>query len=267
MAHDRQHSLYIRNQILAPVLFLVCVQILDFLAIHRLFGPWTVTLRALMVDLERLLVVVAVFVMGFTLHMTAIYQPLRPRPPPPGPEHGLGYPPREFPVQTALLPTMEMMFFAMFGLVDSYNFLPPLSTHPAWASVLVKLVLAVYMVVTGIVLVGLLVAMMCGTLQRLGSESDTEWKFGAAQLIRRLSQSSSPPAPLNLVTKLFVSLHALVRFRAAARPRRLEDAVDWRKVADKYLAGQGRGASGRRASGLLDGDDTDPPPEPAPRTL
>ena len=44
---------YIRNQILAFVLLLGCVQLLDFLAFHHTFGPWTITLRAIAADFGR----------------------------------------------------------------------------------------------------------------------------------------------------------------------------------------------------------------------
>lgn len=35
------------------------------------------------------------------------------------------------------------------------------------------------------------------------AQSDTEWKFGRAKLIRNMKKTNLSPAPLNLVTTLF----------------------------------------------------------------
>ena len=45
------------------------------------------------------------------------------------------------------------------------------------------------------------------------SKSDTEWKFGLAKLIRNTNRTSSAPAPLNLFTKLFIYIHAFIKFK------------------------------------------------------
>ncbi|XP_043191074.1 uncharacterized protein LOC122364585 [Amphibalanus amphitrite] len=219
--HDRQDVLYIRNQLLAVAMLFACVQLLDFLTFHRLFGPWTVIIRALMVDLGRFLVIMSIFVLGFTLHVAAIYQPVRPMFTN-GTDSGLGYPPNEAPVQTPLQ-TLEMMFFSIFGLVDTYDYLPPLNSHPAWSQTLIKFVFGSYMIVAVVVLINLLIAMMSDTYQRIQSKSDTEWKFGLAKLIRNTNRTSSAPAPLNLFTKLFIYIHAFIKFKGRlCDPRALE---------------------------------------------
>nr|XP_006811855.1 PREDICTED: uncharacterized protein LOC102801261 [Saccoglossus kowalevskii] len=55
---------------------------------------------------------------------------------------------------------------------------------------------------TLIVLIILLIAMMSDTYQRIQAQSDTEWKFGRAQLIRNMNRTSATPASLDLFTKL-----------------------------------------------------------------
>ena len=39
-----------------------------------------------------------------------------------------------------------------------------------------------------------------GTCQRIQQDSDTEWKFGLAKLIRNMHRTNASPSPINLVT-------------------------------------------------------------------
>ena len=198
---DRHLCIYVRNQFFAFALLLCFVQLLDFLSFHHLFGPWAIIIRDLLKDLTRFLVILFIFVLGFTLHLAAIYQPVYA----PldddealGDGNGGGGATTETP-----LDTLELLFFALFGLVEPEN-LPPIHRNPVWTVTLVKAVFGMYLVVTLIVLINLLIAMMSDTYQRIQAQSDTEWKFGRAKLFRNMNRTSATPSPLNLVTKLLV---------------------------------------------------------------
>lgn len=69
--------MYLRNQLFALAFLLACVQILDFLSFHHLFGPWAIIIGNLMKDLARFLAVLAIFVFGFSMHVVALNQPFR----------------------------------------------------------------------------------------------------------------------------------------------------------------------------------------------
>lgn len=69
--------LYCRNQFFALSFLLACVQILDFLSFHHLFGPWAIIIGDLMKDLARFLAVLAIFVFGFSMHIVALNQPFK----------------------------------------------------------------------------------------------------------------------------------------------------------------------------------------------
>lgn len=69
--------MYCRNQCFALSFLLACVQILDFLSFHHLFGPWAIIIGDLMKDLGRFLAVLAIFVFGFSMHIVALNQPFR----------------------------------------------------------------------------------------------------------------------------------------------------------------------------------------------
>lgn len=69
--------MYCRNQFFALSFLLACVQILDFLSFHHLFGPWAIIIGDLMKDLARFLAVLAIFVFGFSMHIVALNQPFK----------------------------------------------------------------------------------------------------------------------------------------------------------------------------------------------
>ncbi|KAK3576172.1 hypothetical protein CHS0354_016979 [Potamilus streckersoni] len=210
---DRLTLLYVRNQFLATALLLCCVQLLDFLSFHHLFGPWAIIIRDLLKDLTRFLVILLIFMAGFTLQLAAMYQPVF-KPPTPDPSLGDGVGNGvEDTVNTSPLDTFELLFFALFGLVDP-NSLPALYRTPFWVITLVKIVFGIYLMVTLIVLINLLIAMMSDTYQRIQQQSDVEWKFGRAKLIRNMNKTSATPSPLNLFTKLFTYCRVAYKHRS-----------------------------------------------------
>ena len=210
--YNRLVCLYIRNQFFAFALLLCFVQIMDFLSFHHLFGPWAIIIRDLMKDLVRFLVILVIFMMGFCLNLAAAYQPVEA---PPnilegdviGDGEGGGGAGYQDP-----LVTFELLFFALFGLVEPEN-LPPAHRNPIWTLNLVKAMFGIYLIVTLIVLINLLIAMMSDTYQRIQAQSDTEWKFGRAKLFRNMNKTSATPSPLNLITKLFTYCKILYKHR------------------------------------------------------
>lgn len=70
------YVLYGRNQLLALVLLLSFVELLNFRTFHHLFGPWAVIIQDLMKDMMRFLVIMGIFLVGFSLDVSAIYVPI-----------------------------------------------------------------------------------------------------------------------------------------------------------------------------------------------
>ncbi|XP_052256426.1 ankyrin-3-like [Dreissena polymorpha] len=208
---DRLVMIFIRNLFFAIALFLCFVQMLDFLTFHHLFGPWAIIIRDLLKDLTRFLVVLLIFMVGFTLHLTAIYQPVF-APPAPDPVLGDGLGAGVSTPTISPLDVFELLLFSLFGLVDPES-LPTLYRSPIWVVTIVKIVFGIYMMVTLIVLINLLIAMMSDTYQRIQQQSDIEWKFGRAKLIRNMNKTSATPAPLNLFTKLFTYIRVIFKHR------------------------------------------------------
>ncbi|XP_076441047.1 short transient receptor potential channel 5-like, partial [Babylonia areolata] len=227
---DSSHKyllLYIRNNFFASALLLSFVQLLDFLSFHHLFGPWAIIIRDLMRDLMRFLVILLIFMVGFTLHLSALYQPV--------------YPEEEKQVGTGVvgnttptpITTFEFLFFALFGLVEPDS-LPPIHRSPIWVTDLVKVVFGTYMMVTLIVLINLLIAMMSDTYQRIQQQSDTEWKFGRAKLIRNMNKTSATPSPLNLFTKAFTYIRIFVKYRGRVCSTQAQEFINQEEDLDSF---------------------------------
>lgn len=182
--HNEQlyHALYIRNQLLAFALLLSFVEFLNFLTFHSLFGPWGVIIQDLIKDLLLFMAILAIFLAGFTLQVCAIYQPVY-RPP----SNNNGSIPEIGSVFQSPFLTFEMLFYALFGLVEP-DAMPPMHLNPGFSKYIMKFVFGIYMMVTVIVLINLLIAMMSNTYQRIEAQSDIEWKFGRAKLIRNMNR-------------------------------------------------------------------------------
>lgn len=199
--HFARTMLYLKNQLLAFALLFAFVEFLDFLTVHHLFGPWAIIIRDLMYDLTRFLVILMLFVAGFTLHVTSIFQPAYQ----PVDEDSAELMRLASPSQT-----LEMLFFSLFGLVEPDS-MPPLHLVPDFAKVVLKLLFGIYMMVTLIVLINLLIAMMSDTYQRIQAQSDKEWKFGRAILIRQMNKRSATPSPINMLTKFYIVMKVAYR--------------------------------------------------------
>ncbi|KAF8791198.1 Ankyrin-1 like protein [Argiope bruennichi] len=188
---SRLVMLYIRNQLLAVCLLLAFFEFLNFLTFHHLFGPWAIIIRDLMKDLMRFLAILAIFLTGFSLHICAVYQPVF--------DPGNRTISVDAEVFQSPLGTFEMLFYALFGLVEP-DYMPPMHLSPGFAKIIMKVVFGVYMMVTVIVLINLLIAMMSNTYQRIQSQSDKEWKYGRAKLIRNMNMTLPTPPPLIILT-------------------------------------------------------------------
>ena len=183
--------IYARNQFFAVSMMLCFAQLLDFLSFHHLFGPWGVIIRDLMYDLVRFLVILSIFMVGFTAHLAAVYRPMVGS----GPGAGLQE------TSVSFFRCFEFLFFSLFGLTELKELRP--NNNSLATFTLAKATFGIYNVITIIVLINLLIAMMSDTYQRIQMQSDIEWKFGRAKLIRNMKRSTTTPSPLNLVTKLF----------------------------------------------------------------
>ncbi|XP_075225754.1 no mechanoreceptor potential C [Lycorma delicatula] len=251
---------YLRNQLFALSFLLACVQILDFLSFHYLFGPWAIIIGNLMKDLGRFLAVLAIFVFGFSMHFVALNQPFKNQTPEevkkgirPNANLGNGIFSEDnntTELQSVLNPTpdgveicsryskkrgcrrpdepgltmmptqaFEFLFFALFGQTTPETLRTKAGSQPDWTLYLFKLVFGVYMLVSVVVLINLLIAMMSDTYQRIQAQSDIEWKYGLAKLIRNMHRTTTTPSPINLVTTWLVYILQQCKKKLSQRKR------------------------------------------------
>ncbi|XP_069477814.1 serine/threonine-protein phosphatase 6 regulatory ankyrin repeat subunit B-like isoform X2 [Ambystoma mexicanum] len=212
MDMDRLHCLFARNIFLGVAMTLSFVQFLEFLTFHHLFGPWAIIIRDLIKDLTRFAVILGLFHVAFTMQLSSVYQPVYPEP-----ERNQSMTnetiraKNESSIQDPIDITV-ILFFSLFGLVEPES-LPSVERTPAFTFVIVRFVFGVYLIVTLIVLINLLIAMMSDTYQRIQAQSDTEWKFGRATLIREMTRKSGTPSPFNLFTNLFYYIKILCKHK------------------------------------------------------
>ena len=203
----RSDVIYARNQLFAISMMLCFAQLLDFLSFHHLFGPWGVIIRDLMYDLVRFLVILSIFMVRFTAHLAAVYRPRYQPNTGTGLQAGSGNGLQDTPVD--FFRCFELLFFSLFGLTEISKLEP--EPMDSTTFILAKATFGIYNVITIIVLINLLIAMMSDTYQRIQMQSDIEWKFGRAKLIRNMKRSTTTPSPLNLVTKLFSYIRLLYK--------------------------------------------------------
>ncbi|XP_055708991.1 serine/threonine-protein phosphatase 6 regulatory ankyrin repeat subunit A isoform X3 [Phlebotomus papatasi] len=219
--------MYCRNQCFALSFLLACVQILDFLSFHHLFGPWAIIIGNLLQDLARFLAVLAIFVFGFSMHIVALNQSFHNLTPAeirrlPRTTRDAGY---FSDVRMNPILSFELLFFAVFGQTTTdqtqVDRIPPntVKTQPYWTEYLFKIVFGIYMLVSVVVLINLLIAMMSDTYQRIQAQSDIEWKFGLSKLIRNMHRTTTAPSPLNLITTWFMWIVEQIKARMTKRKR------------------------------------------------
>lgn len=206
IAYDDEHRknlIFSRNQILAFGMVMCVVQLLQFLSIHHLFGPWSVIIGHLVVDVLRFLVIMLLFVFGFALQLAAVFKPLE--------EKDDGYTLKS--VDTGIVSIIELLFFALFGLTSQKDVTYSSGQFPGATIGIAKAVFGVYNVLCMIVLINLLIAMMSDTYQRIQERSDVEWKFGRAKLIRTMEVEVSQPSPINIFTYMVNLVRILFKVR------------------------------------------------------
>ncbi|XP_074636507.1 uncharacterized protein LOC141894679 isoform X3 [Acropora palmata] len=266
---QRLEIVFARNQFLGAAVMLSVLQLLDFLSIHRLFGPWGVIIGHLVVDVLRFLLILLIFFFSFTLQLLAVLKPLEM----PDTEHSY----ETIHTNPDFLQVVDLLFFGLFGLTTTKDFS---ENHKTRVKGMTKAVFGLYNVLIIIVLINLLIAMMSDTYQRLQEKSDVEWKFGRAKLIRNMERETSNPVPINVFSKLIHFFKKQYRSGCRCRlktgvtsepsgengaiphsngrrmvPRRFDafegaaeqeweliySVVDWHVIVEKYLDSKGDG--------------------------
>lgn len=204
------NSLFARHVILVFAMILGFIQLLEFLMFHHMIGPWAIVIKNQMKDLVRFAIIMLLFHVAFSLSFTGICEPVRLAPLQYNSSVNDSY---EYPDQSQnLSSTSVSLFFALFGLVETEK-MQCQDNSLARKNGLGKFVFGIFLVVTVIVLLNLLIAMLSSTYDRIYKDSDTEWKFGRAVLIRDMSCMTDTPAPFNLFASLILNVRSWCKKR------------------------------------------------------
>ena len=66
---------YVRNLFFGFSLLFATILILDFLSFHHLFGPWAIIIGELLLDVGKFVVVLSLFIIGYSLLFSAMNVP------------------------------------------------------------------------------------------------------------------------------------------------------------------------------------------------
>ena len=204
--------MYIRNIFYGLSLLFATILILDFLSFHPLFGPWAIIISELIMDVGKFVVVLSLFISGYSLLVTALNQPFGTKDDyvdilKSDDSRTLDEIFRSTNENIQPFIMFELLFFALFGLSKPEDFMMSKFIQ-GWTIYIFKLLFASYLLLTVVVLINLLIAMMSDTYQRIQQQSDIEWKYGLAKLIRNMERTQVAPSPLNLLTTWIVLLHS-----------------------------------------------------------
>lgn len=266
----RENLMYARDNILAFVLMTLAIQIFSFLSLHPVFGPWSIIIEELVMDVCKFLVVLMLFIVTFTFHMLVIYKQVYGKAKVDNPTSMtiINY------KDGTVLAIFEELLFACFGLASRPEKLneEELKYSPAATYNIASGVFCLYEIVIAIVMINMLIAMMSNTYTRIEERSNIEWKFGRARTIWNMAESDSVPCPVNLFTTVIrvikVSLKAkclcctvnvpglfydmshkstlgegaeeLGEEPGEKKAKHINTVVPWREIVDAYWVGLGK---------------------------
>ena len=195
----RENLMYARDNIFAFVFLILIVQIFDFLSMHEVFGPWSVIIASLVMDVVKFLIVLLLFIGAFSMHMCVIYKPAYNK-------ARVDMPTKltNFGIKGDFINIFEELFFTCFGHTNRPTKLTAIerNNNPEETYNIATFVFALYEILAIIVLINLLIAMMSNTYTIIDERSETEWKFGRARLIWYMTKTTSVPIPINMISVL-----------------------------------------------------------------
>nr|XP_047126785.1 serine/threonine-protein phosphatase 6 regulatory ankyrin repeat subunit A-like [Hydra vulgaris] len=264
-ATTREEILYGRDNILGVALVMLISQILLFLSLNKIFGPWSVMIENLVIDVCKFLVIMFLFIFAFTMHTAVVFKRV----------YGL----TETDVTLTTAPFADRYdqngfwdmfydkFFGLFGFTEPPATLSPSeqATNPRSTYIIGTISFAMYQILAIIVLLNMLIAMMSNTYTRLDEQSDIEWKYGRAGIIRLMTKSYSIPIPANVLAALCSIVYVCIihngccclkswksRFKSISKedqsiPKENQenlqstiwDVVNWSIIIDEYMLNNG----------------------------
>ena len=157
------------------------------------------------------MVILAVFVLAFALALTKVYQ-----------SAAVGD--TEAADLQSFPGTLRMLFFFIFALGgDQHSFV--VNGHNSDAiTAMGQNLFGLYMTIVVVLLLNLLIAAFSLTFSAVKDNTDQEWKFLRARLLRQFEQASAIPPPLNLIISPI--LQALNKFGLFQVPMLVADQAE-----------------------------------------
>eukprot|EP00899_Mesostigma_viride_P021846 jgi/Mesvir1/29663/Mv21504-RA.1 len=210
--------MYTNREIASHVLaFAYAVSIIRFLTTFQasyFLGPLELMIRRMLLDVLRFMSILSIFVLALTCALTKLYS--------------IEMKDRHLDTH-GLKRSAELAYWALYAVFA----LPDLDAKDRNVQLLARALVAIYCLVAIVVLLNLLIALMSSTFQRIHDNTDMEFRFAKAKLIRNQSFYPPMPVPLNIVylvlVQIFTGPVAWVR-RLLNRNRLMAEEVDTHPV-------------------------------------
>ncbi|XP_065668345.1 serine/threonine-protein phosphatase 6 regulatory ankyrin repeat subunit B isoform X5 [Hydra vulgaris] len=207
----RENVMYARDNVLGLNLLMLFVQFfLEFLAMHEVFGPWTVMIKSLVVDVLKFVFILSLCIVAFTMHGAIIYKPV----------YNKSQSLTDFPltildfnnVNKGIMDIFSDRVYACFGMGQSPV---PLSSEqklqsPTESYAIDAVSYLFYQIIAVVVLINLLVAMMGSTYSRFEERSTIEWRYTRGKNIWAMTKTNTVPIPVNLITTFILIVQVIV---------------------------------------------------------
>ncbi|XP_065684627.1 serine/threonine-protein phosphatase 6 regulatory ankyrin repeat subunit A isoform X1 [Hydra vulgaris] len=206
----RENVMYARDNVLGLNLLMLFVQFfLEFLAMHEVFGPWTVMIKSLVVDVLKFVFILSLCIVAFTMHGAIIYKPV----------YNKSQSLTDFPmtfldfnnVNKGIMDIFSDRVYACFGMGQSPV---PLTSDqklqsPTESYAIDAVSYLLYQIIAVVVLINLLVAMMGSTYSRFEERSTIEWRYTRGKNIWAMTKTNTVPIPVNLITTFILIVQVI----------------------------------------------------------
>eukprot|EP00042_Codosiga_hollandica_P020931 m.70214 g.70214 ORF g.70214 m.70214 type:complete len:725 (-) comp50117_c1_seq1:145-2319(-) len=211
-ADSYSYLLFQADVVFAISATLTCLRLLYVFQTSSLLGPLLLTIFRVLRDLYKFAAVLLVFILAFSIALTKVFQSMERLTENTDSDQALGTLPR----------CLHWLFFSLFGQGSLVVF-DIHGDHDLHIRAVGEFLFGIFMVIVVILLLNLLIAMINQTYQKVQDNSDVEWKFLRAKLIREFEQCSAFPPPLNLIGE---PMYVLLRVLGVDLSQRLDIEYD-----------------------------------------
>lgn len=186
--------------LLGFITLIACLRIITFLQAHSTLGPIQISFRRVTADVVTFLIILAMFLFGFSTCVGAIYSSYCYVHPNSSKANCTGEMTGQIPESVdGIFNSLQTLFWGLFGIIDLSEFEIRGTDHKPAETVVGTLILAAWMVAALIVMLNLLIALISSSFENVQEHAEIEWKFARAKIVFT-GFVQAIPVPLNVLS-------------------------------------------------------------------